>query len=67
MQFHSDDEKGLGPVVASLSLGSLAHMHFREHKTQTITNPEHQFSLVLRHVGIHYAHETSVKTKQYVG
>ncbi|EMD37325.1 hypothetical protein CERSUDRAFT_49824 [Gelatoporia subvermispora B] len=29
MSFHSDSEKGLGPVVASLSLGSPAYMHFR--------------------------------------
>ena len=28
-QFHSDAEDGLGPRVASLSLGSSAHMHFR--------------------------------------
>ncbi|OSD07106.1 hypothetical protein PYCCODRAFT_796026 [Trametes coccinea BRFM310] len=29
MAFHSDAERGLGPRVASLSLGSSAHMHFR--------------------------------------
>ncbi|KII92770.1 hypothetical protein PLICRDRAFT_155572 [Plicaturopsis crispa FD-325 SS-3] len=29
MAFHSDAEKGLGPMVASLSLGSSALMHFR--------------------------------------
>ncbi|OAX39114.1 hypothetical protein K503DRAFT_690307 [Rhizopogon vinicolor AM-OR11-026] len=29
MSFHSDSERGLGPVVASLSLGSAALMHFR--------------------------------------
>lgn len=28
-KFHSDAERGLGPVVASLSLGSMAFMHFR--------------------------------------
>jgi hypothetical protein len=28
-QFHSDDERGLGPVVAALSLGSSAVMSFR--------------------------------------
>ncbi|KAJ7217321.1 hypothetical protein GGX14DRAFT_358383 [Mycena pura] len=29
MAFHSDSEKGLGPVVAGLSMGSPALMHFR--------------------------------------
>jgi hypothetical protein len=29
MSFHSDDEKGLGDVVAALSLGSRATMRFR--------------------------------------
>ncbi|CDO69225.1 hypothetical protein BN946_scf185042.g127 [Trametes cinnabarina] len=29
MAFHSDAERGLGPRVASLSLGSAAYMHFR--------------------------------------
>ncbi|KAI0335001.1 hypothetical protein GY45DRAFT_1420691 [Cubamyces sp. BRFM 1775] len=29
MAFHSDAERGLGPRVASLSLGSSAYMHFR--------------------------------------
>jgi len=31
MAFHSDSERGLEPVVASLSLGSAAYMHFRLH------------------------------------
>ncbi|CCL99096.1 uncharacterized protein FIBRA_01110 [Fibroporia radiculosa] len=31
MAFHSDSERGLGPTVASLSLGSAAYMHFRLH------------------------------------
>ncbi|KAH9817353.1 hypothetical protein DFH28DRAFT_890227 [Melampsora americana] len=29
MNFHSDDEKGVGPLVASLSLGSAALMSFK--------------------------------------
>ena len=29
LQFHSDAEVGLGPLVAGLSLGSPALMHFR--------------------------------------
>ncbi len=31
IQFHSDAEKGLGPNVASLSLGASAEMYFRLH------------------------------------
>jgi len=31
MAFHSDAERGLGPTVASLSLGASAYMHFRVH------------------------------------
>lgn len=31
LQFHSDDEPGLGPVVAGLSLGGYAEMLFRYH------------------------------------
>lgn len=31
MNFHSDDEPGLGPVVAGLTLGSHAEMLFRHH------------------------------------
>lgn len=31
VQFHSDAEKGLGPNVASLSLGASAEMYFRLH------------------------------------
>ncbi|THH31340.1 hypothetical protein EUX98_g2852 [Antrodiella citrinella] len=31
MAFHSDAERGLGPTVASLSLGASAYMHFRQH------------------------------------
>ncbi|KAL5507322.1 hypothetical protein ACEPAH_6778 [Sanghuangporus vaninii] len=49
MSFHTDDEKGLGPVVASLSLGSVAHMHFRHRRTATNRNIEKQLSIVLRH------------------
>ncbi|KAI0318869.1 hypothetical protein OF83DRAFT_1113395 [Amylostereum chailletii] len=41
MAFHSDSERGLGPVVASLSLGSVALMHFRLH-------PQHATSPALR-------------------
>ncbi|KAG8213942.1 hypothetical protein J3R82DRAFT_10688 [Butyriboletus roseoflavus] len=52
MSFHSDNEKGLGPTVASLSLGSAALMHFRPHVT--MENPKskstYALTLVLRHV-----------------
>lgn len=46
MGFHTDGERGLGPVVASLSMGSPAIMKFRtmeDRKTIVL-------SLVLRHV-----------------
>ncbi|KAF8904411.1 hypothetical protein CPB84DRAFT_1814416 [Gymnopilus junonius] len=51
MSFHSDNEVGLGPLVAGLSMGSPAMMHFRLH-------PRHDpyrekkgilLSIVLRH------------------
>lgn len=46
MGYHTDGERGLGPVVASLSMGSPAIMKFRtleDRKTVVL-------SLVLRHV-----------------
>ena len=46
MGFHTDGERGLGPIVASLSMGSPAIMKFRtleDRKTIVLT-------LVLRHV-----------------
>ncbi|TFK26504.1 hypothetical protein FA15DRAFT_667393 [Coprinopsis marcescibilis] len=48
MAFHTDDEKGLGSVVAGLSLGSPAFMHFRMRKGQ---NDEKgiAISFILRH------------------
>ncbi|KAF8844298.1 hypothetical protein BDN67DRAFT_963043 [Paxillus ammoniavirescens] len=54
MAFHSDSEKGLGPIVASLSLGSAALMHFRPHAiAQAGQGPKPQcttaLTLVLRH------------------
>ncbi|KAF8650406.1 hypothetical protein AX16_005213 [Volvariella volvacea WC 439] len=51
MAFHSDAEQGLGPVVAGLSLGSPAIMHFRPH-IKYETDREHRnvvLSFVLRH------------------
>ncbi|EJD02938.1 uncharacterized protein FOMMEDRAFT_107970 [Fomitiporia mediterranea MF3/22] len=48
MSYHTDDERGLGPVVASLSLGSIAYMHFRLRKSKN-SRPDMQLSLVLRH------------------
>ncbi|KAG9316630.1 hypothetical protein JVU11DRAFT_2684 [Chiua virens] len=53
MSFHSDSEKGLGPIVASLSLGSAALMHFRLHGNVENLAPKNKCSyaltLVLRH------------------
>ena len=51
-QFHSDSEPGLGPVVASLSLGSAAIMHFRLHARyrKDGEGKENALTLTLRHV-----------------
>ncbi|KDR75145.1 hypothetical protein GALMADRAFT_122759 [Galerina marginata CBS 339.88] len=51
MAFHSDNEVGLGPLVAGLSLGSPALMHFRLHAKH---DPEREkrgilLSVILRH------------------
>ncbi|KZV70713.1 hypothetical protein PENSPDRAFT_579053 [Peniophora sp. CONT] len=53
MAFHADAERGLGPVVASLSLGSTSQMHFRRSK-HDITNDDvakgsHVLTTVLKH------------------
>ena len=45
MGFHTDGEQGLGPVVASLSMGSPAIMKFRTMEGKTVV-----LTLVLRHV-----------------
>jgi hypothetical protein len=53
VQFHSDSERGLGPVIASLSLGSPALMHFRlraKYEPNRDENRKIAFTLVLRHV-----------------
>ncbi|RPD54737.1 hypothetical protein L226DRAFT_612942 [Lentinus tigrinus ALCF2SS1-7] len=53
MSFHSDAEPGLGPRVASLSLGSCAHMHFRRHRKYRTDggtgNAPKSLTLFLRH------------------
>jgi len=51
MAFHSDSERGLGPIVASLSLGSAAAMHFRVHAhvRQEGEGSENVLTLTLRH------------------
>ncbi|THV05004.1 hypothetical protein K435DRAFT_834976 [Dendrothele bispora CBS 962.96] len=47
MSFHTDDERGLGPRVAGLSLGSPALMHFRSVEKQS-PRPI-VLSIILRH------------------
>ncbi|KAF5370626.1 hypothetical protein D9758_001831 [Tetrapyrgos nigripes] len=47
MGYHTDDERGLGPTVAGLSLGSPALMHFRSADKQSARSVV--LSLVLRH------------------
>ncbi|KAF8813860.1 hypothetical protein BYT27DRAFT_7334882 [Phlegmacium glaucopus] len=51
MAFHSDNEIGLGPVVAGLSLGSPALMHFRIHAKHDLLREQkgNLLSFVLRH------------------
>lgn len=53
MQFHSDSERGLGPIVAGLSLGSPALMHFRLHAKHDPDRKGNAMSVVLRHVIFH--------------
>lgn len=54
LQFHSDSEQGLGPVVAGLSLGSPALMHFRLLAKYEPIGEQRQIamSFVLRHVSV---------------
>ncbi|KAF8265234.1 hypothetical protein EI94DRAFT_364083 [Lactarius quietus] len=51
MAFHSDSERGLGPVIASLSLGCVAEIHFRLHSKHTVSEGPRKvaMSLILRH------------------
>ncbi|KAI0038640.1 hypothetical protein FA95DRAFT_1505273 [Auriscalpium vulgare] len=51
MAFHSDSERGLGPVVASLSLGSVAYIHFRLHAryTRDLGNRKIALTIALQH------------------
>lgn len=53
VQFHSDSEPGLGPTVASLSLGSAAVMHFRPHANLRHSGEGKEIALTLhlQHVG----------------
>lgn len=46
MSYHTDNEKGLGPIIASLSLGSTALMHFRL-RNPTTSKKHHPKSLTL--------------------
>ncbi|KAJ7501989.1 hypothetical protein B0H11DRAFT_1713042, partial [Mycena galericulata] len=61
MAYHSDDEQGLGPVVAGLSLGSPAVMSFRsivKHRPELSIALLHGDILVMEGTGIqdHYQH-----------
>jgi len=51
MAFHSDSEPGLGPLVAGLSLGSPALMHFRLLAKHEPAGEQRQIAMtfVLRH------------------
>ena len=54
LQFHTDSEVGLGPLVAGLSLGSPALMHFRLLAKHTDSGSQRNIaiSFVLRHVSL---------------
>ncbi len=54
LQFHSDSEPGLGPLVAGLSLGSPALMHFRLLAKHEPAGEQRQIAMtfVLRHVSV---------------
>ncbi|KAJ7116645.1 hypothetical protein C8R44DRAFT_880003 [Mycena epipterygia] len=55
MSFHSDNEVGLGPVIAGLSLGSPALMHFRPpEKPADRHNRRTELSILLRHVSSYF-------------
>jgi len=54
LQFHTDSEVGLGPLVAGLSLGSPALMHFRLLAKHTDPGSQRNIaiSIILRHVSL---------------
>jgi len=54
LQFHTDSEVGLGPLVAGLSLGSPALMHFRLLAKHTDPGSQRNIaiSVILRHVSL---------------
>ncbi|KAN0107182.1 hypothetical protein V8E52_010384 [Russula decolorans] len=51
MAFHSDSERGLGPIIASLSLGSAAEMHFRLQSKYNVAEGHRKIAMtiILRH------------------
>ncbi|KAL0577023.1 hypothetical protein V5O48_004957 [Marasmius crinis-equi] len=49
LQFHTDDEPGLGPTVAGLSLGSPAIMHFRRRVRGPFVRNEIALTVILKH------------------
>ncbi|ESK96652.1 hypothetical protein Moror_6872 [Moniliophthora roreri MCA 2997] len=53
MSFHTDDEPGLGPTVAGLSLGAPAKMHFRKRGTG---HRDTELTVLLRHGDILVMH-----------
>ena len=52
MRWHNDDERGLAPTVASLSLGADCMMDFRLSKALTVSATQKALlSIKLHHVG----------------
>ncbi|KAG7098843.1 hypothetical protein E1B28_000746 [Marasmius oreades] len=61
MSFHTDDEPGLGPTVAGLSLGSPALMHFRRRGRGPSGKHESVLTVVLRHGDVLVMHGNGVQ------
>ncbi|KAG8970312.1 hypothetical protein FRC03_009585 [Tulasnella sp. 419] len=53
MSFHTDDEKGLGPIVASFSMGADAWMDFRSTVREKNSKKKRDLRLHLCHVSQH--------------
>lgn len=66
LQFHADAEKGLGPVVASLSLGSTSHMYFRRSKHDLTDDDVPKGYGILTMVLKHVSHASSFCSSSHI-
>ncbi|KAJ7932054.1 hypothetical protein B0H13DRAFT_1956449 [Mycena leptocephala] len=73
MAYHSDNEQGLGPVVAGLSLGSPAVMNFRtavkpqngQHRAELTLLLQHGDILVMEGAGVQDYYEHTVEPENF--